>query len=167
MNACAAEHNEHLDVKFKMHLQGLVLALRAAVGSGSVKVVTSAWNAAGIALRYGACHVLRLELAIPLKGAGDAGCLQSYMYLPRQAGDARQAESSSPSYLWSLMARCDSCSLFEKDDSSLPAADPLYDWTSTAATFVEALRLLSQITSKFIELQHGKRREDQGELASR
>jgi hypothetical protein len=112
--------------------------------------------------------VLRLELAI-LRAGGARGArrIQSCMYQPGQAGRARSAERSSPSYLLSQMARCDECSLFKQDGTPLPAPDPSQDWTATAATFAEALRLMTQITRTFLEPKQGQRAGDQGELASR
>jgi hypothetical protein len=147
-----------------MHLQGLILALRAALGGAKPDLLRQACTAASSTLWYGTSSLIRNFMAAQSGCRGDTGHTQSYMYLP---GDTTGAAVSSPSVLLSEMAKCDKTLSSENGRSmlsSLPDPDPSQQWTSTATTYAAALRLLAQINRKI--LTESNEREEQGRLPS-
>jgi hypothetical protein len=157
-----AEHAEHLDVRVRMHLQGLILALRSASGSAEAKQIRLLWTDALVALGSGASLLSRHFLAAQSHAAGGAEGTQHYMYLP---GDASGAAVSSPSVLLAEMAKCDKITPSPDDRSllsSLPEPDPCQQWTCAAATYAEALRLMVHTSKKFLATE--SKPQEQGKL---
>jgi hypothetical protein len=145
-----------------MHLQGLILALRFASGRDELPLIRRLWFDVAGAVCFGTGPLIRNYLVTHTDGTSEAERTQYYMYLP---GDVTGAIASSPSVLLAEMAKCDR-TLFRQDGSSilsnLPDPSLYRQWTCTAATYAEALRLMVHISKRFPAAE--SRPQQQGEL---